>query len=412
MRSIFKILSVICLFLCAVVFSLTILGIYTIPDNITVTKGSGYGVSGFYYTKVLSDDGKVKSVNVNENQNKIEDNYSVEFTLVGLFPVKTAKVTAENRQYVVPSGQSFGIKLYADGVVIVGMDDIAVNSQQINPAKNAGLQIGDIIKEIDGVKVTRNEQVSEIFRESEGKEMTLKIQRKNETIDVGFSLVKSDGGQFQAGLWIRDSSAGVGTMTFYDRQSGVFGGLGHAVNDVDTGEVMPLLDGEAMNAKITGCFKGVGGSAGELCGVFTEQSLGKIVRNGETGIYGVLDNVDSTAAVIPVATKQEIKTGEAQIIATVDENGPQYFDIKIVKLINGENSMKNMIIEVTDERLIEITGGIVQGMSGSPIIQDGMLVGAVTHVFVNDPLQGYGIYAENMLKTANEIENGKQQNAA
>ena len=190
-------------------------------------------------------------------------------------------------------------------------------------------------------------------------------------------------------------------MTFYNTRTSCFAGLGHAVCDVDTGAILDIKSGEIVPAKITGVYKGVSGSPGELCGIFsTDKAIGKIICNNENGVYGKMNGkIDGEE--IPVAFKQEIEAGKAQILTTINGEKPQYYDVEIVKInLNSSSVQKNMVIKITDEQLIESTGGIVQGMSGSPIIQNGMLVGAVTHVFVNDPTKGYAIFAENMLDAA------------
>jgi stage IV sporulation protein B len=210
-------------------------------------------------------------------------------------------------------------------------------------------------------------------------------------------------GKYKAGLWLRDSSAGIGTLTFYDGKTGVFGGLGHAVCDVDTMSVIPLSGGDALSAVINGCYKGSNGATGELCGVFGSEKIGSLMINGSSGVYGRLNQYDKNAKSLPVASRQEIKLGPAQIISTVDNGGPEYYDIEIIKInLAADTNERNMTIEIKDEGLISKTGGIVQGMSGSPIVQDGYFVGAVTHVFLNNCLQGYGIFAENMMKTCDE----------
>ena len=203
-------------------------------------------------------------------------------------------------------------------------------------------------------------------------------------------------------------------LTFYDPESRIFAGLGHAICDVDTGEEMPLLAGDIVDAHINGCYKGTKGAAGELCGVFGSQVMGTLMVNGNTGVYGFMNASSAlTGKAVPVALRYEVKTGPAQIIATVDGKTPQYYDVEITKIYSGpDTQVKNMIVEVTDEALIQKTGGIVQGMSGSPIIQNGMLVGAVTHVFVNNPLQGYGIFAENMLHTAENVAAVQEKKAS
>ena len=207
--------------------------------------------------------------------------------------------------------------------------------------------------------------------------------------------------KFKAGLWVRDSSAGIGTVTFYDRKNGIFAGLGHAVCDVDTGEELPISGGDAVNAAVKGCYKGKDGSPGELCGVFAPGEIGELYENCGIGVYGAFSELPKTGE-MPVAIVDEVKTGKAQIISTVDADGPQYYDIEITKIYT-KSGQRNMIIEVRDKRLIEKTGGIVQGMSGSPIVQNGMLVGAVTHVFINDPLKGYAIFAQTMAEEAERI---------
>lgn len=300
-------------------------------------------------------------------------------------------------------GFPIGIKLYCDGVVVVDTQNVESSGAVLNPAQKAGILKGDIIKSIDGVKVTTNSEVSKIIEESNGRELKMQILRNGEIKNVVFSSVYSTvSGGYKAGLWIRDSSAGIGTVTFYT-QEGEFASLGHAVCDVDTGEILPISTGETTDAKITGCYKGKSGSAGELCGVLESKATGKIMVNESIGIYGVFNEVDTTKTLYPLCRKNEIKMGAAQIVTTVEDGKQEAFNIEIERIdyISGEN--KNLVIKVTDENLIAKTGGIIQGMSGSPIIQNGKLVGAVTHVFLNDPTGGYGIFAQTMLEVANGL---------
>lgn len=330
----------------------------------------------------------------------------VQVDLINVFGRKSAEETSAQRQYAVPGGVPFGIRMYTEGVVVVGVDEVQTEKGSVCPAREAGLQKGDSILKIDGEQIVSNAQVYEIFRSCGGKKMKIHIKRDNKELDIEFTPQKSaSDGNYHAGLWIRDSSAGIGMLTFYDKNTKMFGGLGHAVCDIDTGETMPLRTGDIAGATVTGCYKGKRGEAGELCGMLDSKSLGTLLENGETGVYGVMDSVSPNAKEIPVATKSEIHTGKVQILTTVDSGLPQYYDAEIIKIYaNNNNSAKNFVVEVTDEKLIEKTGGIVQGMSGSPLIQDGRLVGAVTHVFVNNPLQGYGIYAQTMLETAKNVQ--------
>ncbi len=307
------------------------------------------------------------------------------------------------RESVYLGGFPIGIKLYCDGVIIVDTQNVEISGGFENPAQKAGLLKGDVIKSIDGIKVTRNSEVSKIIEDSNGRQLKMQISRNGEIKNVIFSSVYSTvSGQYKAGLWIRDSSAGIGTVTFYTKD-GEFASLGHAVCDIDTGEMLPILNGETTEAQITGYYKGKSGTAGELCGVLESKSTGKIMVNDGIGIYGVFSNVDTTRTLYPLATKNEVKTGSAQIVTTIQNGKQEAFNIEIERIDYASDENKNLIIKVVDENLISKTGGIIQGMSGSPIIQEGKLIGAVTHVFLNDPTGGYGIFAETMLNSANEL---------
>ncbi len=358
---------------------------------------------------------KNNELSMRAEANTQRGDYEVDLKLLGMIPIKTAHVKNVERQYMVPCGTPFGIKIYTAGVIVVGMTDVDTASGMSNPAKNAGIREGDAILSIEGKKVNTTEDVAKSFENCNGDPMNVEIQRGNSTFRVKFTpLLSASQKIYKAGLWVRDSSAGIGTMTFYNPQTGVFAGLGHAVCDVDTGEILPLMSGAVVGATITGCNRGRNGNPGELCGFFhNDNLLGDLKINGETGVYGQSKTVISQEQALPVAMKQEISEGPAQIITTIDTDGPQTYDIEIVKIYyNSSSHQKNMVIKVTDSELLGKTGGIVQGMSGSPIIQDGMLVGAVTHVFVNNSAQGYAIFAENMMNTANSLYQSLLNSAA
>ena len=320
-----------------------------------------------------------------------------------VFPVKSARVTAAKRQVVLVGGDVFGIRLYTRGVLVAKTDVVTTQNGNENPAQAAGLRSGDIITEIDGKEVNRKSEVSRAIENSGGTPLQMTVERGGSVLHLECSPAESAAGdKYLAGLWIRDSSAGIGTVTFYDRESGTMAGLGHAICDVDSGEVIPISGGELMSARVMGCYKGADGAPGELCGVFESQVLAALEINGDTGVYGAMPDTELPGGeLLPVALKSEVKTGPARIAVTVSGKEKQYYDVEITKVSSNLNSaQKNMTLRVTDPALIEATGGIVQGMSGSPIVQDGMLVGAVTHVFVNSPLEGYAIFAETMLETA------------
>ncbi len=417
MRKLFKFFSLISLFAASVIFTLIFLGDKAYPDTIFVLENQEISANGIYSLQNSSRNDMILSANSKQaypdDFHEGAESYKVNISLLNTIPVKSSTVTVQKRQYVVPSGDIFGIKIFTDGILIVGMDDVPTADGVVNPAKRAGLKVGDVVLSVNGNAVQKVSQLSSAVQKSQNS-VTLTVRRNTKVWEVDMELaVSANDGKPKAGLWVRDSTAGVGTMTFYCRESGVFGGLGHAICDIDTGTVMPFQSGEAIETEISGCYKGGSGVTGELCGVFQDKTIGTLYCNGDTGVFGVLNAFDDEKDEIPVATKNEVKTGCAQIIATVDGTGPQYYDVEIIKVYpNSDENGKNLIVEVTDSDLIAKTGGIVQGMSGSPIIQNGMLVGAVTHVFVNNALQGYGIFAETMLKDAERVSAEALQQAS
>jgi stage IV sporulation protein B len=285
-------------------------------------------------------------------------------------------------------------------VLVAKTDMVTTQNGNESPAQTAGLRSGDLITAIDGREVNRKSEVSRAIEDSGGTPLRMTVERDGGVLHLDCTPVKSAGGKYIAGLWIRDSSAGIGTVTFYDKKSNTVAGLGHAICDVDSGEIIPISGGELVAAKVMGCYKGADGAPGELCGVFEAKQLATLEVNGETGVYGALQAMPE-GDLIPVALKSEVTAGPAQVLVTVRGTEKKAYDVEITKVSPNTNSaQKNMTVRVTDPQLIEATGGIVQGMSGSPILQNGMLVGAVTHVFVNSPLEGYAIYADTMLETA------------
>ncbi len=338
--------------------------------------------------------------------------YHAQLKLFDTIPVKSATVEIVAREYVIPGGEAFGLRLFTDGVLVTQISSVDGADGSITPAKKAGIRQGDIIRELDGVRVTSNAQLAELVKNGKGKKMKVIFYRNGNRKSGVISPALSNDGQYHIGIWVRDSTAGVGTVTFTDPGSGIVAGLGHAICDSDTGGVMPVREGEMVHAEVRGCIKGTSGTPGELCGFFHKKVIGPVQLNCSSGIYGTVNEVPETAKRVPVALTTEVSTGAAQIIATVDSSGPQRFSIEITRFFRAESSEKNMVIRITDERLLEKTGGIVQGMSGSPILQNGRLVGAVTHVFVNDPEQGYAIFAENMVNTARQLARTASRNAA
>lgn len=329
--------------------------------------------------------------------------YQSDLKLFSVIEVKKVNVSVVRPTDVVPGGQAFGVKLYTQGVMVVGMSDVDTANGPKNPAYDAGIRKGDILLMIDGKAVNSNSEVSAAFSAAGGKTVKVVARRngKNFTTQVKPRLSVSEK-EYKAGLWVRDSTAGIGTITFYDPQNGIFAGLGHGICDIDTGELLPLMTGDAVKADIESIQRGTKGHAGELEGMLQDEEIGSLRANCQTGVYGMTNGV-MTGQKIPVAMCQQVHPGSATILTSLDSTGPHSYQIMIVKVDYNASPTKNMVIRITDQTLIDQTGGIVQGMSGSPILQDGRLVGAVTHVFVDNPELGYGIFAENMLNDANTI---------
>lgn len=332
----------------------------------------------------------------------------VGLSLFGIIPVKTATVDTVPEIMLAPCGTPFGVKILTDGVIVVGLNDITTADGTVNPGKQANIQTGDIIYKINGVEVSSNDDVAKAISSSKGETVSVELQRdgKNLTLPLTPALSSIDN-TYKAGLWVRDSSAGIGTVSFYDPQTGAFGGLGHAISDVDTGEVLPVLKGDVVNVKIHDIVKGTVGTPGELRGSFvSNESCGTITVNNDSGVFGTMYEAPYYDRLVPMGLKQEIQTGKATILTTINGSTPKEYEIEIEKFNLFENSpTKNMVIRITDPELLELCGGIVQGMSGSPILQNGKLVGAVTHVFVNDPTRGYAIFAENMYQNVSILQN-------
>lgn len=305
---------------------------------------------------------------------------------------------------VIPCGTPFGVKLYTDGVVVVGTEEIIFGGKRTSPAEDAGITDGDVIYSVNGKKVNSNKELSNLINSSGGRTVSVQIKRNEKIFTTKLTPARTtEDGDYKAGLWVRDSCAGIGTMTFYEPQSGCFAALGHGICDTDTGKLLPSSDGEIVNSTIESITKGIKGTPGGLNAYFTDdEPIGRLVKNTDQGVYGTLEYTPKGCA-LTVANRKDVKIGKASILSTIEGEIPKLYDIEITS-INFEacNNTKNMVIEIKDKDLLEKTGGIVQGMSGSPIIQNGKVVGAVTHVFVNDPEKGYAIFADTMLK---EIDN-------
>lgn len=393
-------LSAVCL--CLLIFATVVSN--GLPDSFAVTQGNTLTMNGGIPVTASKQPGEQKPASAFAG-GKESEHYTVDLNLFGVIPIKSAEVQVISTQNVVPLGEPFGIKIFTDGVLIVGMTPVETENGPATPAKEAGLQKGDVILAINGQTVATNGDVASHIESSGGEALTLSLRRGSTSLTASLVPIKGTDGTYKAGLWVRDSSAGVGTLTFYYPQNGALAGLGHGVCDVDTGELLPVLTGELVGAEVLGITKSQAGATGELKGRFSGKSkIATLLENCDKGVYGVCDgDYPCGNQPVTVAMRQQVKTGDAQILSAVDGSVRAY-DVKIVSIrLKDDDSLQNMIVEVTDPALIEQTGGIVQGMSGSPILQNGMLVGAVTHVFVNQPTKGYAIFAETMLKQAQSL---------
>ncbi len=333
--------------------------------------------------------------------------YTSEALLFGKIPVKQVEVNVVPETKLIPCGNVFGVKFFTKGVIVINLSDIETKDGKFNPAEKAGLRVRDIIIKVNGENVNTVEALAECVESSNGDEMTITYERDGIEQECKMKAVLSlSDKKYKTGIWVRDSTAGIGTMTFYNPETHLFAGLGHGICDIDTGALMPLLRGSVVDVEATDIIKGRKGSPGELKGSFDTLKIGALTQNTSNGVFGMLDASPEGVSheALGIAFANEITEGKAYIYSEVDDTGVQMYEVNISDIDLKSSDGKSFVVEITDEELLSKTGGIVQGMSGSPIIQNGKLIGAVTHVFVNDPTRGYGIFIENMLSEAKKIK--------
>lgn len=338
-------------------------------------------------------------------------NYHFTFNLLGFIPLKRMQINVIPPLRLMPSGHSIGVKLSEFGVVVAGLDSIQTNSGKVEPARESGFQIGDILVAVNEEKIRSLEHAAEILEEKSqpGEIIECHILRDGTPLALKIKPVYDEGAKkYRLGLLLRDTAAGVGTMTFYHPETGIFGALGHMITDETGANPVDLKTGRIVDAHIISIQPGQRGKPGEKKGTFSNvsQPLGAINANTELGIFGRLfRNPEPEFDSLPLGFKHQVKTGEAEILTVLEGNKVERFKIEIEKVfLQSRPASKGMVIKITDPRLLEATGGIVQGMSGSPIIQDGKLIGAVTHVFINEPNRGYGCFAEWMVMESGLLE--------
>ena len=400
-------------------YILQISNILYYPAEIKIAKGENKSIDvlfPFSLSALHDEDTIVQSTYNQSSTNGLTKSYKIDgieageakfqLKLLGIIPVKKFDVNVVKRQYLVPGGNALGVRLNTKGVLVVAVTDVlGVDGKRYNPAKEAGIKTGDSILEINDIKIKDAEHVVDLLNQIEDKKIKIVVERNKIKFETKVTPIKSmQDNCYRLGIWVRDKTAGIGTLTFYDEDSKVFGALCHGITDMDTGNLLNVEYGKITNAKIANIEQGKRGSPGEIRGIFyeTENILGEIIKNSPYGIFGLMGDEfikSNKRKAIPIGFKEEVKEGKAHILTTIDNNKVEKFEIEILKAQPQQfPNQKSMTVRITDKKLLQKTGGIVQGMSGSPIIQDGKLVGAITHVFVNDPAKGYGIYIEWMLE--------------
>ena len=406
MKKIFRILLILILLIVLVYVT----NITSIPDNIILLQGESLDIKTILGLSFSDSSGKTIEA-VASNTQKISNKVGkLDLSLnLGNFSLKDITVNVIPNTVVIPGGEAIGLRLYTSGVLVVGMSEIVgTDNKTYSPYKESGIKEGDMIVKVDDEAVTCTSDLISKVNECNGKEVEITYVRDGNNYTTEMLPTKTEENEYKLGLWVRDAATGVGTITYYDPQSKMFGALGHGILDVDTNQLIDIAKGEVITSKIISIIKGEKGSPGEVQGsIDNGKVIGEVYKNTNFGIYGKLTNTDfiENGTELEVMPRDEVKTGKASIICTLDDNKREEYEIEIERVYTATNrSNKNMIIKVTDERLLEKTGGIIQGMSGSPIIQDGKFVGAVTHVMVNNPEKGYGIFADTMLKQMKEVE--------
>ena len=400
---------VIFIFLC--IIYIYVLVIEAIPEKITIFEGEDISLKTFFGITLHAEE-DVLTVSANTGQKTIHTvgNEKVSVSLFDKLFIKSVDVSVLPKTTVIPVGNIAGVKLYTNGVLVVGMSEIeGEDNKTYKPYENTGIEEGDTIVKINDNLVNSTDELIEKVNMSNGEKVEIEYIHEEETKECSITPVKTNEEEYKLGLWVRDSAAGVGTVTFYEPTTQSFGALGHGITDIDTGDLLNIASGEFVTAEILNIKKGEDGNPGKIQGSVEEQeTIGEITKNTEFGIYGKIQDLSSlnidTSKEMEVAMRDEIELGKATILCSLDNQTVKEYEIEITKIYKDNHyNNKSMEIKVTDEELIEKTGGIIQGMSGSPIIQNGKFIGAVTHVLVNSSTEGYAIFGDLMLKQSKQV---------
>jgi len=390
-----------------------------VPSSIIVFQGQKLNINTIFGITISQKDkanniytALQTSTNSSEEKTNETGTMNISLDLFGTIPLKEIDVNILPRTKVIPLGKNIGLRLYTEGVLVVGMSEIkGQDNKKYKPYENTGIKEGDTIIAVDNKEINDTDDLIECVNQSKGRQMQVKYMKKDEKIiTTSITPAKISDTEYKLGLWVRDAAEGVGTATFYEPSTGKIAVLGHPITDVDTGNIINISKGEVVTSKIVSIVKGERGKPGEIQGrIGSGQKIGEIIKNTAFGIYGIINqksNIDiSQSEEMEVALRSEIKQGKAYILCELESGKTEKYEIEIEKIYSSNNyDNKSMLIKVTDERLLEKTGGIIQGMSGSPIIQNEKFVGAVTHVLVSDPTQGYAVFGDLMIKQMREVK--------
>lgn len=394
-----------------IVFILIIIYVYVcnitlFPSNMIFIQGENIELSTIFGINIRNKEILQASSSLNEKLTDEIGKKDLELNLFNFIPVKNVTINVIPKTKVIPIGKTIGMKLYTEGVLVVGLTEIDGKK----PYKDSGIETGDRIIEVNNKKISSADELTECVNMSKGQDIQIKyINSKDEIKITNIEPTKTTTNEYKIGLWVRDAAAGVGTITFYEPSTGSFASLGHGINDIDTYELIDISNGELVTAEIVDIVKGQNGIPGEIRGnIDNSLVIGNISKNTEYGVYGTVTNLNllniNVNDEIEVADRNEIKTGKAEILCELENGQTERYEIEIQKIFKKNNEdNKSMLIKIIDERLLEKSGGIIQGMSGAPIIQNNKFIGAVTHVLVNDSKVGYGVFADLMIKQLKEV---------
>lgn len=409
-------------FLCVailIVIYVYVCNITLLPSSIIIFEGEELNLKTVVGLKIRRANNantpviQASSLADSEQSSKYETagTFELNLNLFGTIPVKEIDVNVIPKTKVIPMGNLIGAKLYTSGVLVVGMSEIqGKDFQKHKPYADSGIEEGDMIVEMNSKKISNTDELVETVNSSDGEEIQIKYVRNDETITTSIQPIKSEDNEYKLGLWVRDAAAGVGTLTFYEPSTGKFAALGHGIVDVDTGDIINIANGELVTSNLVAIKKGEKGAPGEIKGsIDFGVTIGNISKNTNFGVFGLVSNKNNLnlngAKEYEVALRSEIQTGEAEIICELENGKKEQYKIEISKIYTSNNyDNKSMMIKITDERLLQKTGGIIQGMSGSPIIQNGKFVGAITNVLVSDPTTGYAIFGDLMVKQMKSVK--------